>query len=120
MDFSEEARKNILKSILETVEWISDKGYQKRVWIHAEGPEVNDFCETCCRFSPEVDDIIENYKYFFVSEEQKDLLEKFTREFYSFRSTHYNELEFIDSPEWHRITEMAKEVLKAFDYKKSS
>jgi hypothetical protein len=39
-------RKQILASILETIKGISDKEYQKRVWIRGEGTEVDDFDET--------------------------------------------------------------------------
>ena len=44
------AKKQILMSVLETVEHVSNKEYQKRVWIQGEGAEVDDFDETCCNF----------------------------------------------------------------------
>ena len=44
---------------------------------------------------------------------------KFLNEFRTFADENNYPEEFIDTPEWARITEMAKEVLKAFDYQKS-
>ena len=57
-------RKQILVSCLETIKDISDKEYQKRVWIRGEGPEVDDFDEAVCDFFGDGDPIIENYKDF--------------------------------------------------------
>ena len=121
MSLSEEDKRYILKSLLQTIEGISDKEYQKRVWIRAEGPEVDDFCETSCYFSPTAEDILEKYKQFGLTETQYAFLKEFRDQFDIFSGEHPgSELEFIDSPEWHRITEMAKEVLEVFNYKKGS
>jgi len=57
-------RKQILISVLETINSISDKEYQKRVWILGEGPECDDFDEKCCNFFGDVDPLLENYKDF--------------------------------------------------------
>lgn len=115
-------RKQILTSVLETIEGISDKEYQKRVWIRGEGPEVDDFDETCCNFFGDGDPLIENYKDFGLTDKQYHLLVKFRDEFDAFcygpALKHYLPEEFIDTPEWARIMEMAKEVLKAFNYQK--
>ncbi len=43
-------KKQILQSVLETIEIISNKEYQERVWIQGKGPEVSDFDEVCCNF----------------------------------------------------------------------
>jgi hypothetical protein len=112
------ANKQILMSVLETINNISDKKYQKRVWIQGEGPEVDDFDETCCNFFGDGDPLLENYKEFGLTESQYLLLKKFRDKFRAFSDKCYHPSEFIDTPEWQKITEMAKEVLKAFDYKK--
>ena len=52
----------ILANFLETIEGISDKEYQKRVWIRGEGPEVDDFTETVCHFFDDGDPILKKYK----------------------------------------------------------
>ena len=112
-------RKQILMSVLETIEGISDKEYQKRVWIRGEGPECADFVETCCNFFGDGDPLIENYKDFGISESQYHLLKKFRDDFRAFSDANDWPEEFIDTPEWARIMEMAKEVVEAFHFKKT-
>jgi hypothetical protein len=115
-------RKQILASCLEVIAGISDKEYQKRVWIRGKGPEVDDFDETVCNFFQDGNGIIQNYKDFGVTDNQYQLLIKFRDEFDAFRRgpalKYYSPQEFIDNPEWTKISEMAKEILKAFNYKK--
>lgn len=113
-----EAKKQILMSVLETIDNISDKKYQKRVWIQGKGPEVDDFDETCCNFFGDGDPLLENYKDFGLTESQYLVLKQFRDNFRAFSNEYYHPSEFIDTPEWDQITEMAKEVLKVFDYKK--
>ena len=113
-----EARKQILASVLETVECVSDKEYQRRVWIRGEGPEVDDFDETCCFFFDNGDPLLENYKEFGLTESQYLVLKNFRDEFDVFVDDHYRSQGFIDTPEWDRIVNLAKDVLKVFDYQK--
>ena len=110
-------RKQILTSVLETIEGISDKEYQKRVWIQGKGPEVDDFDETCCNFFGDGDPLLKNYKDFGISKSQYLLLKKFRDRLRVFAENNNFPEEFIDAPEWKKIAEMAKEVLKAFNYK---
>ncbi len=95
------AKKQILMSVLETVEHVSNKEYQKRV----------------CNFFGDGDPLLENYKEFGLTESQYLSLKKFRDSFRDFSDKYYHPYEFIDTPEWNEITEMAKEVLKAFHYK---
>jgi hypothetical protein len=62
MDINREDREQILISVLENIEGIFDKEYQRRVWIRGEGPECDDFDETVCNFFQDGNGIIENYK----------------------------------------------------------
>ena len=39
MALTEENKKHIINELLRDVDGVSDKAYQKRVWINAEGPE---------------------------------------------------------------------------------
>ncbi len=105
-------RKQILESFLENIEGISNKEYQKRVWIRGEGPEVDDFTETTCHFFEEGEGILEEYKGFNITNKQYKLLVRFRDRFDKFVK------EFIDTPEWAKIMDMAKNVLKAFIYSK--
>lgn len=111
-------RRQILISVLETIEGISDKEYQKRVWIRGEGNQVDDFDETCCNFFGDGDPLIEQYKDFGITESQYHLLKKFRDEFRVFSDENDWPSVFIDKPEWEKIMNLAKRVLEAFNYQK--
>ena len=114
-----EAKKQILNSVLETIEGISDKEYQKRVWIRGEGPEVDDFDETCCNFFGDGDGVIEKYKDFGIPDSQYRILKRFRDRFRVFSDKSDFPEEFIDTTEWAGIMNLARDVLKAFNYKKA-
>lgn len=95
-----------------------NKEYQKRVWILGEGPECDDFDETYCNFFGGGDPLIENYKDFGITDSQYYLLKKFRDAFRDFSDENDFPKLFIDTPEWGKITEMAKEVLRAFNFHK--
>lgn len=120
MTFTEERKKYILEQFLSIISCISDKEYQKRVWIKGEGPEVDDFDETSCHFFDDGDPILEKYKDYKIKTEQYRLLVELRNSFSSFVDGPHPYLpeEFIDTPEWARIMNLAKEVLKAFNYTK--
>ena len=111
-------RKQILASCLDLVAGISDKEYQKRVWIRGEGPEVDDFDETACNFFQDGGGVLEEYKNFGITKTQYQLLKKFRNEFEAFSDVNDLPQEFIDTPEWETIMNLAKEVLESFNYQK--
>lgn len=117
MTLTEEDKRYILNEFLRNVSHISDKEYQKRVWIRGEGPEVDDFDETVCYFFDAGDPILENYKDFEVTEDQYNLLKKFRKQFKTFSKENDLPQEFIDTLEWKKIMNMAKNVLETFNYK---
>lgn len=114
-----EGKKQILISVLEVIKHISNKEYQTRVWIRGEGPEVDDLDETCCSFFGDGDPLLKNYKDFGLTESQYYLLRKFRDKFRSFSNENNHPQEFIDTPEWEKIMNLAKEVLEAFNYQRS-
>lgn len=115
MDIS---RKQIMETFVRIMKHISDKDYQKRIWIRGEGPEVDDFDETVCHFFQEGDGIIEKYKDFELTEHQYQSLKKFRDHFKAFSEENDLPEEFIDTAEWNGIMNMAKDVLKTFNYEK--
>jgi len=119
MKISNEDRKQILEGFIDIFTRIASKEYQKRVWIKGEGPEVDDFDDTVNDFFVECDSILENYKDFGITEIQHQLLKKFRDQFRTFSDENNWPQGFIDIPEWGKITDMAKEILKAFNYKKT-
>jgi len=113
-----EDKKYILLSLLENIEDISDKEYQSRVWIRGEGPEADDFTETVCLFFDYGEGIIEEYREFGITESQYKILKEFSDQFEEFSDNNDFPEEFIDTPQWQEIVDLAEGVLKAFNYKK--
>ncbi len=92
-------RKQIMETFIRIMDHISDKEYQKRIWIRGEGPECDHFDETCCDFFGDGDSIIENYKDFGITDNQHHLLVKFRDEFRVFSNKNDWPPEFIETPE---------------------
>ena len=113
-------RDQIVEMIVRIVSHVSDKDYQRRIWIRGEGPECDDFDETCCNFFGDADPLLENYTDYGITNAQYQILKKFRDQFYEFSRDNDWPSYFIDTPEWTKITEMAKEVLNAFNYSKAS
>ena len=111
-------RKQILEGFLSDIADISDKEYQRRIWIRAEGPECDDFIEIVCRYSNAAESMFEKYKEYGLTDIQLSVLKKFHDEFRKFWIDNDLPQLFIDTPEWTKITIMAKEVLQAFGYQK--
>ena len=111
-------KKQVLDNFLQNLYFISDKEYQKRVWIEARGPEVHDFDEAACDFFDLGECIFNNHESYGITDNQYNLLIKFRNEFEAFSDKNNWPDDFIDTPEWAKIMEMAKEVLKAFNYQK--
>ena len=112
-------RKQILEDFLADIADISDKEYQRRIWIRAEGPECDDFTEIVCRYSNAAELLFEKYKECGISNIQLYILKQFHDEFKKFWIDNDLPQLFIDTPEWTKITMMAKEVLQAFGYKQA-
>ncbi len=116
----EEERKYALLDLLSNIYGISDTEYQRRVWIRGEGLECDDYCETVCNFFPLMASIMhECDKYNFTNAQLAALL-KF-RDDFRYYERHYfcpmDCVEMPDTPEWAKIREEAKKVLKTFNYK---
>ena len=60
--------------------------------------------------------ILKNYNNYNITDAQFVLLKNFCDEFEAFSDEHNWPQEFIDTPEWTKITEMAKEVLSSTLY----
>ncbi|MDE3046687.1 MAG: hypothetical protein KGJ02_08640 [Verrucomicrobiota bacterium] len=118
MELTAEERRYILKEFLRDIFHISDKEYQRRIWIRGEGPECDYFDEAVCRYSSSADSIFAEREKYGISEVQLNLLKKFHEEFEKFWEENDLPQIFIDTPEWTKITLMAKEVLEVFDYQK--
>ncbi len=108
------ARQQILNNFLENLSGIANKDYQKRIWINAIGPECDDFEESFSDFFELGEYIFDNYKGYGLTDNQYHLLVSLRDELKAFSSKNIWPEKFIDTPEWNKITEMAKDVLTAF------
>jgi len=111
---------SMLYNVLKAIEGISSKEYQRRVWIEGRGPECDDFDDTADFFIGVGKVLLKEFRDFNITENQHFLLQVLWNEFNQFfflTDRPYFPSEFIDTPEWTKITEMAKEVLKAFHWK---
>lgn len=114
-------RKQVIKYLLQNISWISDKDYQKRVWIEGIGPECYSYDDAVNGFFGDGEPVLKNYENYGLNARQYNLLKKFRDEFkiFSDENPSWPPL-WIDSPEWAQIMERAKEVLVIFNYKKES
>jgi hypothetical protein len=110
-------KKYILSEYLRNIHHISDKEYQRRAWINGEPPGT-DFDEAVCQFADIGDPILENYQDFGITDDQYQILRKLRDKFGVFWEENGWPPEFIDTPEWNEIIEMAKAVLAAFSFQK--
>lgn len=110
---TEDNRKDILNSFLETIKSISDIEYQRKAWIRGEPPGT-DFDETVNNYSLDAEGILEHYKDFEITETELQVLKKFDEQFRDFYRKNNWPQEFIDTPEWEKIMNFAKNVLKSF------
>ena len=113
MELTDQAKRDILNCVMEEVALISNKERQKKRWIQGEGP---DFDETVCVFLHEGDGVLEKFKDFGITECQYRILKKFRDDFEAFADENDWPPAFIDTPEWTKITLMAKKVLEVFKY----
>lgn len=114
------ARKQILDGFLNNLHGISNKEYQKRVWTEKRGPECDSFVEAVCDFFDLGEYIFNNPQGYNITDRQYKLLVKFRDEIQVFADDNDFPQEFINTPEWERIMNLAKEVLEAFNYQKTS
>ena len=102
----------ILEALIRMVEHISNREYQKKSWIEGEGA---DFDEAVCLFFGYCDPVLDSYQDYGLSKHQYQTLKVFRDEFEEFSDDNSWPPSFIDTPEWAKIMDRAKEVLDAFN-----
>lgn len=111
----EKVKKQILEEFLKILFILSDKHYQKRIWIEGHGPEVHSFDEAVCDFFDLGEYIFANPQSYGLTDAQLKLLTKFRDEFETFADENDFPAEFIDTFEWAKIMDSAKGILRAFN-----
>lgn len=116
-------KKQVLESFLANIACLSDRDYQERVWVRAEGPECDDIDDTVCDFFDE-SYVLEKYKDFGITDSQYQLLMTlydklriFTDEFKVYSPEKYT-TQLIQLPQWQEIIAISKNVLRSFNYSK--
>lgn len=113
-------KKRVVEGFLQNLYRISNREYQKRIWIEGAGPECHDFDEAVNDFFDDGDPILESYQDYGLSQVQYRLLKKFRDQFKAFSDENDFPEEFINTPEWAKIMDAAKNVLQAFNFKKNN
>jgi hypothetical protein len=111
----------IINEILRIIYTISDKDYQRRIWIQGNGPECDSYDDAVCDFFQLTRAVLKEYKNYKFTNLQYSLLEQFYKEFERFVDSDRGmdlEQEFIDTPEWNRIIKLAQRLLQIFDYRR--
>lgn len=112
-------RETWLRRILEATRDLADEGYQQRVWVRGEGPEVDSSTEAVCRLLDDYDlstFLDEAAKNAWVSKDQIAALQRLDLALAHHASNGDEAANAIriQSPEWRRIRKLAKATLEAF------
>ena len=112
-------RETWLRRILEATRDLADEGYQERVWVRGEGPEVDSSTEAVCRLIDDYDlqtFLAEAAENTWISNDQLAALRRLgaalTR--YAVNGEDPDDATRIGSPGWQKIRRLADATLEAF------
>lgn len=113
---NESDRSCIVDGLIKRISNAADREYQNRVWIKGAGPECDDYDDFINEFLHISEVVLDDYKNFYINENQCELLANFRRavDDFSFSEDDIWPQRFLRSLGWKRIMELAKEVLKGF------
>lgn len=115
---TEQARMEIIQTLIRIIHHFSDKEYQKRIWIEERGPECDSYDDAVCIFYDMGDPVMDNPSEYKLTDPQVNIFKIFREELEEFSDENHWPPFFIDSPEWDQIIRRAKEVLEVFNYEK--
>jgi hypothetical protein len=108
-----------MKDFFTVILLFSDKIKQKNAWVLGKGPIFLDFDESLITFFDCEKIVLDTSHANKATNAQRIIISKFSDALHHFSKTtarDYLPEDFIDTPEWTQITEMAQEVLKAFNW----
>lgn len=116
-----------MKGILSVIESISNVPFQQKAWVENKVHPYAFFEESMHQLFDdyELSDVLDNYESYDISNEQYKILNKFYEVLDRYSDEKMSWLQTVDpkeilaDPRWHEIQKMAKEVLEAFNYRKS-
>ena len=106
-------KKEWFELIIQQIREISDKEFQKRVWVNADGPKVSSYSEVMCKLYD--DYIFESYIEKYKSEIPSSMLIKLKS--LNNMLNDYNisdsktDAEIIEDLEWKKIIGLAKQII---------
>lgn len=110
-----------LSDIMSCISVYSDHEHQKKIWVDktevfwSTALDMYEILFIYAEFDYFVEDYAEN---FFLNEEQIVVLNKFRSQLKTTPFMTVNPKNILDDPDWQHVVDEAKNVLKAFDYKK--
>jgi hypothetical protein len=112
-------RETWLRRILEATRDLADAGYQERVWVRGEGPEVDSSTEAVCRLVDDYDlasFLAKAAKNAWVSKDQIAALQRLDAALarYTINGENTDDPTRIHSPGWQKIRKLAKATLDTF------
>jgi hypothetical protein len=112
-------RETWLRRILDATRDLADEGYQQRVWVRGEGPEVDSSTEAVCRLVDDYDlatFLDEAAKNAWVSKDQIAALQRLDVALarHASNGEDADDATRIQSPGWKKIRKLAKATLEAF------
>ena len=112
-------RETWLRRILEATRDLADEEYQERIWVRAEGPEVNSSTEAVCRLIDDYDlpsFLAEAAEKAWIAKDQLTALERLDAALtgYAIHGEDADDATRIQSPGWQKIRKLAEATLEAF------
>jgi hypothetical protein len=112
-------RETWLRRILDATRDLANEGYQQRVWVRGEGPEVDSRTEAVCRLVDDYDlatFLDEAAKNAWVSKDQMAALQRLDVALarHASNGEDADDAARIQSPGWKKIRKLAKATLEAF------
>lgn len=102
---------NQIKSCLEE---LSDIEFQKRIWLHGEGPEVSSYVEVVCQLFDDtgIGDIINEPEEGVVVSEALDPILRELSDIFDSLDYKIGTERILNHPKWLRVIEIASQAVK--------
>lgn len=121
-------QEEIINGILSIIENISNSQFQQKAWVEKKVHYFAFFEESMHQLFDdyEFSDVLANYKNYDISNKQYKILNKFYEMLDCYSDEKMSSSQTVDpkeilaDPRWHEIQNIAKEVLIAFNYRKST
>ena len=114
-----------LAGILAAIRDLGDAAYQERVWVRAEGPEVDSSAEAICRLSDDLDlagFLAQDRQRRWLPSDEHAALQTFAAALNDYVATdddETNDATRVATPEWLALRKLARTTLDAFETRRA-